>query len=158
MTDIEMMLMQQEGTGPMRHGRFFAYADCCGKEWKFCHCEEKGFLTIGYGHNLDANGLSSDLVVMLLKIGIANAIEAVRYSFSCYDQLSRPRQLVLISMALNLGKAGLAQWPRFIAAVHLGHWDEAAEHLLDSKAAQKQAPERYTQLATMMRTGTSEWV
>lgn len=130
----------------MKDGSFYPYKDSVGK------------LTIGYGHCLDEKGISSDLALMLFKMDIADAIDDVRYSFSCYDTLSRPRQMVLISMAFNLGRAGLAKWPRFIGAVHLGNWDEAADHLLDSVAAKSQAPARYKQLADMMRDNVSEWV
>ena len=146
MTDLEQMLMQQEGTGPMRDGKFFPYQDT------------EGIWTIGYGHNLEAKGIPTDLGMMLFKGDVADAIDAVRSNFSCYDQLSRPRQLVLASMGFQLGKAGLAKWPRFIAAVHLGKFEEAADHLLDSKVAKEQAPGRYQTLARMMRENVSEWV
>jgi lysozyme len=144
-TDLQAMIMSQEGTGPMHNGRFFPYVDTVGKT------------TIGFGRNLDAKGLSADEAQILLNADLADAIEDVRHVFSCYDQLSRPRQLVLLSMAYNLGRVGLGKWPRFISAVHLGKYDEAADHLLDSLAA-KQAAGRYRQLAEMMRTDTSEWV
>ena len=145
MTDAQQMLMQMEGTGPMSEGRFFPYVDSVGKT------------TIGYGHNLDANGLPSDIVMMLLLGDMDDALDAVRHNCSCYDQLSRARQLVLISLGFQFGKAGLAQWVRFLSAVHLGHYDEAADHLLDSKVAREQAPVRFRQLATMMRDSVSAW-
>ena len=145
MTPLEAMIMTQEGAGPLREGRFFPYVDTQGRT------------TIGYGHNLDAKGLSQDMARMLLSIDIADAIEAVRHNFSCYDQLSRPRQMVLVSMAFNLGRDGLAKFVRFIGAVHLSKYDEAADHLLDSLAA-KQAPARYQELAKMMRDDVSQWI
>lgn len=146
MNDIESMLLYFEGSGPQRDGCHFPYPD------------SEGVQTIGYGHNLDAKGLPHDLVLMLFRADIADAIDAVRYNFSCYDQLSRPRQLVLTSMGFQFGKSGLAKWPRFISAVHLGHYDEAAEQLLDSKAAREQAPTRFKILAQMMRENVSQWV
>lgn len=145
MVDVEQMLRGQEGSGPYRDDTFFPYVDTEGKT------------TIGYGHNLTDNGIKADMAEMIFRQDIADAIEAVRYNFSCYDVLSRPRQLVLISMGFNLGKAGLSKWPRFIGAVHLSKWDEAADEILKSLAA-KQAPTRYKQLARMMRENVSEWV
>jgi hypothetical protein len=51
----------------------------------------------------------------------------------------------------------LSKFVRFLGALHLGKYDEAADELLNSKAA-KQAPARYQQLATMMREDVSEWI
>jgi lysozyme len=145
MSDIEDMLNAQEGTGPMRDGRYFPYQD------------SEGIWTIGCGHNLEAQGISKDVQRMLLMEDIANAFEAVHHNCSCYDQLSRPRQLVMISLAFNLGRTGLGKFVRFLGALHLGKYDEAADELLSSKAA-SQAPSRYQQLAHMMRHDVSEWV
>lgn len=145
MTDLQAMLMQQEGTGPRdAQGRFLPYPDSVGKP------------TIGYGHLLE-KGIPSDIAMMLFNADIADALDDVRHCFSCYDTLSRPRQLVLVSMAFNLGRAKLAKFVRFIGAVHLGHWEEAADHLLDSKAAREDAPARYQELARMMRDNVSQW-
>lgn len=145
MTDLHAMLMEQEGTGPMSDGRFFPYVDSVGKT------------TIGYGHNIDDKGIPSDIAMMLFNADIADAIQDVRHNCSCYDSLSRPRQLVMVSLAFNLGRHGLAKFVRFLGALHLGKWEEAADELLDSKAA-KQAPVRYQQLAAMMRENVSRWV
>jgi len=146
MTDAQAMIMELEGTGRQVNGQFMPYQDLVGK------------LTIGYGHNLDDNGIPSEVANLLLQADLANAIEAVRANCSCYDQLSRPRQLVLISMGFQFGKEGLSKWPRFLGAVHLGNFDEAAEELLDSKAAKVQAPVRFHILATMLRENVSQWV
>lgn len=147
MTDLEAMLMYFEGTGPQRDGSFFPYYDTA----------DPPRLTIGYGWNLTDNGLPADIVNILFKASIANALDAVRHNFSCYDQLSRPRQQVLVSMGFQFGRAGLAKWPNFISAVHLGRYEEAAEHLLDSKVAREQAPTRFKLLAKMMREDVSQW-
>jgi lysozyme len=146
MTDLQTMLMQVEGTGPRdEHGRFLPYSDSMGN------------LTIGYGH-LVSKGQPPDITMMQFQCDIADALDDIRHCFSCYDQLSRPRQQVLVSMAFNLGREKLAKWVRFIGAVHLGKWDEAADELLNSKAAKIDAPARYERLAKMMRNDTSEWV
>lgn len=129
----------------MAQGRYFPYQDSVGR-W-----------TIGYGRNLTDNGMSKDEVLGLLSSDIADAIDDVRHCFSCYDTLSETRQMVLVSLAFNLGRSRLAGFVRFIGAVHRGDWEDAAEELLDSKAA-KQAPSRYEELARMMRTDASVWV
>jgi len=139
MTDIEIMLKAQEGTGHVRHGRFFPYVDTVGKT------------TIGYGRCLDTKGISTAMALMMFSEDIADAIDIARRVCSVYDQLSRARQLVMISMAFNLGMVGLNKWVRFLNAIHKEDWNEAADELLDSKAAKEDAPTRYRQLAKMMR-------
>lgn len=145
MTDAAAMIMQQEGTGPYSDGHFYPYVDSVGKS------------TIGYGHNLDAKGIPQSIALSLLMTDLADAIEDVRQCCACYDALSRPRQLVLVSLAFNLGRTKLAKFVRFLGAIHTSHWDEAADEILDSEAA-KHAPVRYQQLATMMRENVSQWV
>ena len=129
----------------MAQGRYFPYQDSVGK-W-----------TIGYGRNLTDNGISKDEAMIFLNADIADAIEDVNHCFSCYDDLSETRKMVLVSLAFNLGRARLAGFVRFIGAVHREAWDDAANELLDSKAA-KQALNRYKELADMMRTDVSMWV
>ena len=145
MSDVEDMLNAQEGTGPMRDGRYFPYQD------------SEGIWTIARGHNLEAKGIPADVARMLFMGDVADAIDDIRHCFSCYDQLSRPRQLCLISMAFNLGRERLSKFVRFIGAVHLGKYDEAAEEMLRSKWAE-QVGTRATTLAHMMRTNESQWV
>ena len=59
--------------------------------------------TIGIGRNLTDKGLSEDEIIHLFNNDIADAIDDVRHVCSIYDQLSRARQMVLISLAFNLG-------------------------------------------------------
>jgi lysozyme len=139
MSDIEEMLRHQEGE------RLTPYVDSVGK------------VTIGTGRNLTDKGISTEESRMFLMRDIADAIQDVLHCFSCYDQLSRPRQLVLISMAFNLGRERLSKFVKFIGAVHLGKYDEAAEEMLRSKWAE-QVGIRATTLAHMMRDDVSDWV
>jgi lysozyme len=145
MTDLQQMLMEQEGTGPRdEDGRFLPYPDSLG------------YLTIGYGH-LVSKGLPSDIALMLFQIDIADALEDVRHCFSCYDQLSRPRQQVLCGLAFNIGRAKLSKFVRFIGAVHRGDFEDAANELKDSKWY-GQVGARGEAYVKMMRDNTSEWI
>lgn len=146
MTDVELMLKEQEGTGPIVKGRFMPYLDS-KKKW-----------TIGYGRCIQDVGISEVEAEALFKSDIAIAANDARRLCSIYDELTRPRQLVLLSMAYNLGYAGFSAWPRFWDAIHQKDWNEAADHIMDSKAARVDAPTRYAQLARMMRDDFSQWV
>lgn len=146
MTDVEAMIIAQEGTGPIVKGRFMPYRDSVRK-W-----------TIGYGRCIEEIGISPEEARMLLKSDIMIAVNDARRLCSFFDELSRARQLVLISMAYNLGYTGLSEWPRFWDAMHMRDWEGAAFHIMDSKAAREDAPARYLHLAHMMRSDVSQWV
>ena len=140
MTDLQQMLLHQEGKQPK------PYLDMRQK-W-----------TIGIGRNLTDKGLSDDEIMHLFNNDIADAIDDVRHVCSIYDQLSRARQMVLISLAFNLGRDKLSKFVRFLGAIHREAWDQAADEILDSDAARKDAPARYATLARMMREDSTEWV
>jgi len=144
-TPLQRLIMHQEGTGPMQNGRYLPYLDSVGK-W-----------SIAWGRNLSDNGISKDEAMMFLNSDLADALDDVNHCFSCYDTLSETRKAVLVSLAYNLGRERLSKFVRFIGAVHLGHWNDAADELLNSKAA-TQAPARYQELAAMIRTDVSVWV
>jgi lysozyme len=134
LSDIQQLLIRDEGM------RLKPYVDSVGK------------LSIGCGRNLDDNGISEAEALMLLDADIDTAITTVKRCCSVYDELSRPRQLVLISMAFNMGQARLNGFVRFLNAIHLSNWDEAAEEMLSSKWAKQTGP-RATRLAEMMQHG-----
>lgn len=138
MTDLQSMLLQQEGL------RLKAYMDEVGK------------ITIGVGRNLDDKGISRDEAIMLLNADIADAIDDVQHVCSIYDQLSRPRQLVLVSMAFNMGRERLNGFVHFLNKLHQNDWAGAADEMLDSVWA-KQVGARATTLAKMMRENVSAW-
>ena len=139
MTDLQLMILHHEGK------RAKPYVDSVGK------------MTIGIGRNLTDKGLSEDEIIHLFNNDVADAIEDVRHCFSCYDQLSRPRQMVLVDMAFNMGRDSLSKFVRFIGAVHREDWQDASNEMLDSKWAE-QVRVRAIVLARMMRDNTSEWV
>ena len=138
MTDAQDMILEQEGL------RLTVYLDSNGIE------------TIGVGRNIRDKGLSKEEAMILLNNDLCDAIADARHSFSCYDTLSRPRQLVLIGLAYNIGRTGLSQFVRFIGAVHRGDWEDAADELVDSKWY-TQVGIRGKQYVRMMRENKSEW-
>jgi lysozyme len=70
----------------------------------------------------------------------------------CFDQLNEARQAVLIDMAYELGRGGLAAFHNFIRALTMCAWSEAALQMKASKWA-TQVPEREAEDATIMLTG-----
>jgi lysozyme len=135
MTDLERLIIRHEGL------KLKPYIDTVGK-W-----------TIGVGHNLSDKPLSKDAVLFILADDIHDAVQDAKSCCSVYDELSAVRQMVLVDMAFNLGKARLMAFVRFWNAIHKSDWDEAGEQMLDSKWA-IQVGSRAIELALMMRTNT----
>jgi len=140
------MLIAQEGTGPRQGDRFLPYQDT------------KGLWTIGYGRCLSKKGINPTEAMMLFSQDIADAMADARSVCSCYDQLSEPRRMVLVSMAYNLGRGKLSGFALFLDALHRGDYTEAAHQIRNSRAALQDAPTRYAQLADMMERNESPWV
>ena len=110
-----------------------------------------GKLTIGYGRNLEQNGITSSEAELLLYNDIQNCYaDCVKFSF--WNRLSIARQAVLIDMCFNLGFARLKQFKKMLAALTDGDYEIAAEQMLDSVWA-KQVKSRATELAEIMRKG-----
>lgn len=122
-----------------------------GRRNKPYECSE-GFVTIGVGWNLDANGLPDDIIDDLLNRSLLKASEDCQTLYSNWYKLCSVRQRVLINMAFNLGRKGLAKFKKMNAAIHREDWDAAAEEMLDSKWA-TQVGDRAKRLHVIMRTG-----
>jgi lysozyme len=131
-----------------------------GLRLKPYHCPA-GKLTIGYGRNLDANGITEDEAERMLaydvNIAISHAMDYIGGSHF-FAKLSDARQAVLINMAFQMGGAGLKKFKNtkrlILAAIDNGNWDAVALGMLNSKWA-KQTPARAKELAEQMKSG--EW-
>jgi lysozyme len=112
-----------------------------------------GKLTIGVGRNLSDVGISDDECLLLLQHDIYHAIQSLSV-YPWYMRLNDARQAAVIDLMFNVGAARFAGFKKMIAALELGHWDEAARQLLDSVYA-TQVGKRAVELAFMLEKG--EW-
>jgi len=148
-------LKRDEGTGPTRDGRLLPYWDCCGKTIGQCRCPSRGLLTIGYGRNLEANGISYAEAELLLQHDIDSTIRDLIVKLPWFEAIEPVRQAVLVNMGLNLGVHKLTAFKQTLAAVQRGDYEAAAIGMLQSAWAE-QVGDRALRLAEMMRTG--RWV
>jgi lysozyme len=111
-----------------------------------------GHLTIGYGHNLDANGISQEVAALLLEEDIAIAVSSLRQRFDWFDGLSRPRQDALINMVFNLGINTFMEFHHMLSALDNGDFHTAALHILNSKY-HDQVGARAERIAQQLETG-----
>lgn len=113
-----------------------------------------GKLTIGYGRNLDANGISQAEAEVLLENDIRDAENTCIHSFPWFADLTEPRQDVLVNMCFNLGLTRLLGFKKFLKAMELGNYETAAHEMMDSDWAE-QVGARALRLARIIR-GTDE--
>lgn len=117
-----------------------------------------GILTVGVGRNLEETDFSPDEIERMLNNDIVKAAKSARACLSVFDDLSDTRQMVLVDMAFNLGQTRLMKFAKFLNALQMGDYDEAADQMLASKWA-TQVGARAQTLAAMMRSNTlPDWV
>ena len=112
-----------------------------------------GKLTIGYGRNLDDNGISKYEAELML----VSDIEDVYRDLSCFkwiSDLNPAREAVIVDMVFNLGISRFKKFKKTIAHIAVGDYYLASIEMLDSKWA-KQVGHRAIELSHMMKTG--EW-
>jgi len=97
------------------------YMDSVGKE------------TIGVGHNLTDNGISTDAAMFILDEDIATAKQDLLKIFEDFDELPEDAQAVMIDMMFNLGYSRFSKFKRMIAAVKIRDFKTAAKEAKDSK-------------------------
>lgn len=111
-----------------------------------------GKLTIGYGRNLEDNGISKLEGEMMLINDISQAEKALPTIFDNYEFLTPSRKMVLISMHYNLGLNGLKKFKKMIKAIEDDNFLKASHEMLDSDWAD-QIGDRSIRLATIMKDG-----
>lgn len=111
-----------------------------------------GHLTIGYGRNIQQNGITVEEAEILLENDIQRVVSELQKWISVFDELSETRKAVLIDMVFNLGFSRFFQFRKMIQALREKNFDQAAEEMLDSKW-HKQVGNRAKFLAAKMKEG-----
>lgn len=125
-----------------------------------------GKLTVGVGHNMESSPLPKDMqayldaneritnamVDELLTSDIAAAKFSCEFIFPEFHAFTTARQNALIDFVFNVGVGTAQKFKKAIHAVNIGHWDEAAEEMLDSTWA-KQVKGRAIEITDMIREG-----
>lgn len=126
------------------------------------HCSA-GKLTIGVGHNLEANPIrdigpgstiTQERSRAILKSDLATVNEGLKKYLPWVESLDEVRHAVLIDMCFNIGIGGLLKFKNTLAAIQAGDYVDASAMMLQSKWA-GQVGDRAIRLSAMMNTG--EW-
>lgn len=112
--------------------------------------DPRGFLTIGYGTNLDA-GITREQGRALMDCQLA-ANEAALAVYPWFTGLDPVRRAVIENMAYNMGVDGVLGFHDMIAAIEAQDWPEAARQMRASEW-RVQVGNRALVLAQIMETG-----
>lgn len=137
---LKKTLIRHEGTGKVINGRLMPY-NCPG-----------GWLTIGYGRNIESVGISQAEAEILLVNDISAAIELCHRMFSVFYSLDDVRQEVLVNMMFNMGYSTFSGFKKFKAAIEAKNWQKAAYEMENSRWY-KQVGKRAYELKMAMLTG-----
>lgn len=119
---------------------------------QFPYTDSTGHLSVGIGRNLSNRGISPEEALALLDDDIQYFGSKLNSLLPFFPGLDENRQIVLVNMCFNLGVNGFLAFHSMLDAIEKGDYEKASEEILNSKAAE-QCPERYHQLAEIMKTG-----
>ena len=109
-----------------------------------------GKLTIGYGRNIEDNGISLAEAEMMLSSDIKSVAEEIRRLIPDFDSLELPQKTALIDMGFNLGITRLSMFKKMLAGVNVRDFKTAAMEMLDSRYA-NQLPNRSSKNAQLIQ-------
>jgi len=92
-----------------------------------------GKLTIGYGHNIEDNGIDENTAKSLLRVDIMDAQEIAAKNIEGWEKCNSARKSVLIDMCFNMGWPKFSTFKKMLAAINDEDWEKAAAEMKDSK-------------------------
>jgi len=114
-----------------------------------------GRLTVGFGRNLEDNGVCVREAELLLLFDVAKVIEQLDTSMSYWRDFSAVVQCVLVQMGFQLGVGGLLGFRKFLGALRAGDLVQARAEMLNSLWA-RQTPRRAEYLSNLLVHNSSE--
>lgn len=130
---------------------------------KAYHCSE-GFPTIGIGTRIGPKGADLSLYQFEVSQKTAESMLSAEIQKNWFElikldwfaNLDANRQVIIQSMAYQLGVTGLFKFKKMIKAIEQGDWIEAEAQALDSRW-HKQTEGRARRHAKVFRTGVIEY-
>lgn len=91
-----------------------------------------GKLTIGYGRNVQDNGITKDEAELMMLNDLKRSVIECISTFPNFKNFSEPRRNVLIDMVANMGKPTFLEFDQMIAAINRDDWVTAGAEMMDS--------------------------
>ncbi len=99
--------------------------------------DTEGILTIGYGRNLESNGISLSEAEIMLNHDVNKAISDLVDIFPDFFSMPESLRIVLVSMMFNLGKSKFLTFKKFIKAIKQNNKQAMIYEFLNSKRAKE---------------------
>lgn len=115
-----------------------------------------GKTTIGYGRNIEDNGISNDEAEMLLDNDINCVVAQLNSKFKWFKDLPEIPKEVLINMDFNLGITRLSKFKKTLKHFEDRDFESASVEMLDSKWAE-QVGKRAIELSNLLKNFKSGW-
>lgn len=109
-----------------------------------------GKLTIGYGRNLEDNGITEEEAHFLLMNDLEKSWDECCKAFSWISKMDKIRQGVIVELCFNMGLGRLKGFKKMLAACERGDYETASVEMLDSLWA-RQVGQRAKTLANIMK-------
>ena len=101
--------------------RTYPYSDATGRRVKL----KKGYLTIGYGFNIQDRGIPQVVADFWLMHELRTVAQELDRKYSWFKELDETRQGVLIDMCYNMGLTTLSTFKNTLNAVASGDYEFA---------------------------------
>ena len=111
-----------------------------------------GYTTIGYGRNIQTNGISENEAERMLMNDLTGCVALLESNVKFWDRHSDARQSVLIDMCFNMGWPTLSRFKNMFAALEQEDYEKASVEMMDSKWY-RQVGIRGRKLVATMKTG-----
>lgn len=109
-----------------------------------------GKLTIGYGRNIEDNGITEAEASFLLVEDVKKCRAECQKSFAWFEAMDRDRQDVIVELDFNMGLKRLLGFKKMLAACARKDYEATAREMLDSLWA-RQVGKRAQTLAAIMK-------
>lgn len=113
--------------------------------------DTEGHLTVGIGHNLEADGLCPEAIEAQFEHDLNRSISALNRSLPWWVSQPDAIRRVLANLCFQLGIAGLLNFHKMLGALQEGHYMVGKAELLNSRLA-RQVPKRVGRLADLIQT------
>lgn len=117
----------------------------------FPYKDSLGVVTIGFGRNLDSNGISKEEAATLLENDLKHTVLSLE-GYCWWHHLSDVRKAAMVDMHFNLGATKFRKFHGMLSALERGDYTTAAAEMLDSLWA-TQVKGRAVTLSGMMKSG-----